>query len=484
MSALMIQGTASGVGKSLLTAGLCRLLARSGVRVAPFKPQNMSNNAAVCPGGGEIGRAQALQAFAAGLEPSVDMNPVLIKPEGDRRAQLVVGGRATGVLQAERFRESRAPLLPLALAAFERLRKAHDFVLVEGAGSPAEPNLRRGDLANMGFAEAADIPVWLVGDIDRGGVFAALLGTLAVLDAPDRRRVEALVVNGFRGAREALGDGVAWLARRAERPVLGVVPRLPDLRLPDEDAPYGQLETQGRDVRTADAGRIRVGVVHTPTASNLTDLDALSLEPGLEVVLVRHPQQLWGFDLVVLPGAKAVVRDLAWLRETGFVPALEQHLRYGGRALGICGGLQMLGASIDDPHGVEGGHSAKGLGWLPLHTSLQPEKALRLVAGRARWPEALPFEGYEIHAGRGGGRPEWYPFHEVSDDRRVFGTYVHGLFDRADYRRAVFRTWFGTRTEGEDLERRWRRDLDLLADTLSRELDLSLLESRLGRALS
>lgn len=478
--ALMIQGTASGVGKSLLVAGLCRLLARSGVRVAPFKPQNMSNAAAACPGGGEIGRAQALQAFACGIEPSVDMNPVLVKPEADHTAQLIVSGEVRGRLDAARFREDRQPLLPEVLAAFERLAGSYDFVVVEGAGSPAEPNLRAGDIANMGFAREVSVPVWLVADIDRGGSFAALLGTVEALEPADRALVEALLVNRFRGEPALLEEAFVWLSERTGLPVLGAVPYLPDLLLPEEDAPYAFMEGRAGDAASA-APRLRVGAVHYPRAANIADVDPLVADPAVEFAWLRDPGELAGFDLLILPGSKAVAADLTWLRERGWVPALERHLRYGGRLLGICGGLQMLGRRILDPRGIEGPPETPGLGWLALETEIQPRKLVRQVAGRANWPEEVEFSGYEIRHGDSDGDPALHPFSAVSADRQILGTYVHGLLDRADLRLALLRSWLAWNSNHtEDQTTRWRRDLDHLADTLRDDLDLTPLKSRVG----
>ncbi len=476
----MIQGTASGVGKSLLVAGLCRLLARSGVRVAPFKPQNMSNAAAVCPSGGEIGRAQALQAFACGLEPTVDMNPVLIKPEADHAAQLVVSGEVRGRLHAGRFREDREPLLPEVLEAFERLAGSYDFVVVEGAGSPAEPNLRAGDIANMGFAQAASVPVWLVADIDRGGSFASLLGTVEALESADRALVEALLVNRFRGEIALLGEAFNWLAERTGLPVLGAVPYLPDLLLPEEDAPYAFMEG-----RTGAAGpgvsQLRVGGIHYPRASNIADVDPLVADPAVEFAWLRDPSELAGYDLVILPGSKAVAADLTWLRERGWVPAIERHLRYGGRVLGICGGLQMLGRRILDTHGIEGPPEIAGLGWLALETEIQPQKLVRPVSGRASWPEEVEFAGYEIRHGQSEADPALYPFNARSADHRILGTYIHGLLDQADFRRVLLLAWLSHETNhSEDQTTRWHRDLDRLADALRDHLDLSMLASRVG----
>ncbi len=482
--ALMILGTASGVGKSLLTSGLCRLVARAGVRVAPFKSQNMSNNAVACPGGGEIGRAQALQAFACGLEPHPDMNPILIKPEADQRAQLIVRGMPRGTLRAESFRQDRKGLLPVAVECFERLQSAHDWVWIEGAGSPAEPNLRAGDLANLGFAEAVDVDAWLVGDIDRGGVFGALLGTLQILGADDRARIRALVINRFRGSPKLLAGMPQWLEERAGVPSLGMVPHVADLCLPEEDAPYRWRSASLDSPDILLGRRSRVAAVVYPTASNLTDLDALLLEPTLETKLVDRAEDIAGLDLVVLPGSKAVRSDLAWLVDRGFVAALERHLRYGGRVLGICGGMQMLGESLLDPAGVEGGGETRGLGWLPVRTELRVTKRVTEVQGEAAWPAAVRFRGYEIHHGCTTESRPRYPFHAVSADEQIWGTYVHGLFDVAVFRQAVVRAWFGaTSANGMDLTDRWTQDLDRLADVLSAHLDLSWLERRLGVAL-
>ncbi|MCY3636616.1 MAG: cobyric acid synthase [bacterium] len=480
-NALMIQGTASGVGKSLVVAGLCRLLARSGVNVVPFKPQNMSNASAACPSGGEVGRAQALQAFACGLEPTVDMNPVLLKPEADRRAQLVVSGQVRGTLMASRFREDREGLLPEVLAAFHRLGQVHDFVLIEGAGSPAEPNLREGDIANMGFAQAANVPVWLIGDIDRGGVFASLLGTMDALDEPDRQLVEALVVNRFRGDASLLGDACEWLEQRAQRPLLGCVPYVFGLALPEEDAPYSFREGRGRRRQEGRPDGLRVGGIHYPRASNTADLDPFAADPRVDFCWLADPESLTGLDLVVLPGSKAVAADLSWLRQCGWVEALERHVRYGGRVLGLCGGLQMLGERILDPLGIEGPAETQGLGWLPVEAELRPEKLVRTVAGQARWPSEMDFSGYEIRHGESPLDPTIYPFVSRSADGRVMGTYVHGLFDQAEYRHAVLEEWLGWKVDpGEDLQERWRRDLNRLADALRDNLDLSLLEDRVG----
>ncbi len=469
MKALMIQGTASGVGKSVLVAGLCRLLARNGVSVAPFKPQNMSNNAAVTVNGGEIGRAQALQAFACGIKPTVDMNPVLLKPEADCTSQLVVCGKVVGKLESANFREEREQWLGTVLESFNRLRDAYDVILVEGAGSPAEPNLRAGDIANMGFAEAADIPVWLVGDIDCGGVFASLTGTLNILSDSERNRVEALLINRFRGHLALLDDGLTWLEARSGKKVAGVVPWLP-LELPEEDAPY-RLAEASNDVD----GELRIAVITYPRMSNFDDLDPLAAESSVSLRLINHPDQLQPVDLVILPGSKHVVADLEWLRQRGFVTALQKHLRYGGKVLGICGGMQMLGRQIIDEAGVENAGTVTGLGWLEMTTCMQVEKTLKLVESTARWPQAVPVSGYEIHYGDDDPDEDIFPFSHCSDDRQIWGTYLHGLFASGAFRKAWLAE-MGVSSEAENNhEQRVMASLDLLADTLEQAIKPELL---------
>ena len=475
MKALMIQGTASGVGKSVLVAGLCRLLARNGIHVAPFKPQNMSNNAAVTIDGGEIGRAQALQAFACGIEPTVDMNPVLLKPEADCTSQLVVRGKVVGKLESARFREEREQWLDCVLESFNRLCETHDIVLVEGAGSPAEPNLRAGDIANMGFAEAADIPVWLVGDIDCGGVFAQLTGTLNILSESEQHRVKALLINRFRGYLSLLDDGLAWLEEKSGKKVAGVIPWLP-LELPEEDAPYRLAEAEAGQM-----GKFKVAVIAYPRMSNLDDLDPLTAEPSVSIKLIDHHEQIVEADLVILPGSKHVAADLLWLRERGFVSALQRHLRYGGKVLGICGGMQMLGHKIIDTAGVESSGTVPGLGLLNMATQMQQEKTLRRVDATARWPQKVPVHGYEIHYGDDQPDDTLFPFSHCSDDGQVWGTYLHGLFASGPFR-AAWLAEMGVSTEAVDNhEQRIMESLDLLADTLEQTIDPVLLAPLLRR---
>ncbi|TLS68742.1 cobyric acid synthase [Mariprofundus erugo] len=479
MKALMIQGTASGVGKSVLVAGLCRLLARNGVRVAPFKPQNMSNNAAVTVDGGEIGRAQALQAFACGIEATVDMNPVLLKPEADCTSQLIVRGRVVGKLESARFREDRQQWLEIVQISFDRLCSQYDVVLVEGAGSPAEPNLRAGDIANMGFAEAADIPVWLVGDIDCGGVFASLTGTLAILSASERQRVQALVINRFRGYLSLLDDGLQWLEQQTGKPVAGVIPWLP-LELPEEDAPYRLGKQPGKA-----AASLHIAVITCPRMSNCDDFDPLASEPAISLRFIHRSDQMQPADLVILPGSKHVAADLAWLRAEGFDKALEHHLRYGGRILGICGGMQMLGQAIIDDTGVEGGGRIAGLNWLDITTQMLPEKTLKRIDATAAWPAAVPVHGYEIHYGDDHPDPALFPFSHRSADGQILGTYLHGLFASGAFRAAWLAEMGVTTGTGEDHAHRIMASLDLLADTLEQHIapDLlaPLLASRMRR---
>jgi len=477
MKSLMIQGTASGVGKSVLVAGLCRLLARNGVRVAPFKPQNMSNNAAVTADGGEIGRAQALQAFACGLTPMVDMNPVLIKPEADEKAQLIVRGQVVGQLEARHFRKDRIGWLDTVLESFARLQQQFDVVIVEGAGSPAEPNLRAGDIANMGFAEVADVPVWLVGDIDRGGVFAALKGSLDILSESERKRVTALLINRFRGNRALLDDALFWLENTTEKAVAGIIPYLP-LDLPEEDAPY----RHSASLRLCGGKNFQVAVIAYPRMSNHDDIDPLASERGVQLRFVRLPDALQPADMVILPGSKHVAADLAWLRGNGFVAALQRHLRYGGRVLGICGGMQMLGEKIEDA-GVEGA-SVKGLGYLPLSTTMQAQKILRWVDHPSVLPNGFRVTGYEIHHGRSDADDMPFPFASCSSDRLIWGTYVHGLFEQGAFRKAWLSMMGHADGDGEDHATHILASLDLLADTLEHELNSELLTPLLQRNMA
>ncbi|MDQ6963084.1 MAG: cobyric acid synthase [Mariprofundaceae bacterium] len=461
----MLQGTASGVGKSVLTAGLCRLLAREGISVAPFKPQNMSNNAAVTCDGGEIGRAQALQAFACGLQASVDMNPVLIKPESDQQAQWVVLGQSIGRKHAQNFKKDRQALLPTVLAAFQRLQQQYDLVLVEGAGSPAEPNLMHNDIANMGFARAANISVCLIGDIDKGGVFAALKGTLDILEKEDRKRIKGILINRFRGNRALLQDAITWMQQ--QKPVFGVIPYL-SLRLPDEDIPYQLNQHQSQ-------GHFHIAVIAYPHMSNHDDVDPFRQHRDINIRLLSHASQLQTCDLLILPGSKHVVSDLAWLRQQGFEQAITRHLRYGGKVLGICGGLQMLGKSIHDPQGIEQQGTHTSLGLIDSHTHMEEDKTRKNIAITAKWPEEQAITGYEIHHGSSHDS-HTFPFNHVSDDQQIMTTYLHGLFDSATFRQSFLKKIGLSQEAHADQSTVVMQSLDHLADTLATNLDPLFLE--------
>ncbi len=396
---LMVQGTTSDAGKSTLVAALCRWLVRQGVAVAPFKPQNMALNSAVTHDGGEIGRAQAVQAQAARLAPHTDMNPVLLKPNSDTGAQVIIHGRAIGNMEALQYHHYKSTARAAVLQSHARLSAQYQVVVVEGAGSPAEVNLREGDIANMGFAEAVDCPVILIADIDRGGVFAHLVGTLALLSPSEQARVVGFVINRFRGDLALLQPGLDWLEQHTSKPVLGVLPYMHGLHLEAEDAvPFSSPRPLTGD-GAGERGRLRVIVPVLPHISNHTDFDPLRLHPQIEFKFVPISEPLPHADLIILPGSKSVRSDLAALRAAGWEVAIKQHLRYGGKVIGICGGLQMLGDHIHDPLGIEGeAGSSAGLGLLELGTTLAAEKQLRNVRGKLLLEDA-PVAGYEIHAG-------------------------------------------------------------------------------------
>jgi adenosylcobyric acid synthase len=431
--AIMFQGTGSDVGKSLIVAGLARAFAGRGLKVAPFKPQNMSNNAAVTADGGEIGRAQALQARAACVEPSVHMNPVLLKPQSDIGAQLVVQGRVYGRASAAEYQLVKPELMPFVLDSFARLKDAADIILVEGAGSASEINLRGGDIANMGFARAADVPVVLIGDIDRGGVIASLVGTKAVIEPEDAALIKAFLVNKFRGDPKLFASGMELIAAATGWEALGLVPFFPGARLlPAEDALALSAE------RPEKAGaRIKVAVPILPHIANFDDLDPLDAEPSVELVCVKPGTALPGdAALVILPGSKATIHDLAAFRDAGFDIDLVAHLRRGGSVLGLCGGYQMLGRALHDPDGIEGeSGTAQGLGLLEVETLLAGEKRLEQVEGETS--DGTSFAGYEMHMGVTEGPDRARPFAKLagalsegamSPDGRIIGTYIHGLF--------------------------------------------------------
>jgi adenosylcobyric acid synthase len=478
--AIMLQGTGSDVGKSLLVAGIARALTRRGLSVRPFKPQNMSNNAAVAAEGGEIGRAQALQARACRIRPSVHMNPVLLKPQQETAAQLVVAGRVVGTTSARDYHALKPRLLPEILASFARIAADADMVLVEGAGSPAEVNLRAGDVANMGFAEAADVPVVLVGDIERGGVIASLCGTHALLEPSERARLRGYIVNKFRGDVRLFDGALETLRERTGLPCLGVVPFFAAARqLPPED---GVVLDHGARVRPT-PGQVRIVVPRLPRIANFDDLDPLAAEPGVALDLVPPGQPLPLADLVLLPGSKATLADLAALRTEGWDIDIIAHRRRGGSVLGICGGYQMLGRRIADPDGIEGPPGeAAGLGLLDVETVLTGEKIL-MEADGVELGIGAPVRGYEMHVGRTRGPDTARPMlrlngHEdgaVSVDGRVAGCHLHGLFGGDRFRRAFLGRLGAAGDPSLDYERRVEDTLDALAQHLEAHLNIARL---------
>lgn len=469
----MIQGTTSDAGKSTLVTALCRWLLRRGVRVAPFKPQNMALNAAVTADGGEIGRAQAVQAEAAGLEPHTDMNPVLLKPNSDIGSQVIIHGHPVGNMDAVAYHAYKPTAMQAVLASHGRLARDFQVVMVEGAGSPAEINLRQGDIANMGFAEAVDCPVLLIADIDRGGVFAHLVGTLELLSASERARVKGFVINRFRGDLALLQPGLDWLEQRTGIPVLGVLPYIHDLHLEAEDA----LDTRQTE-RAAEQLRVVIPVL--PRISNHTDFDPLRLHPQVDLIFAAPGQPLPPADLIILPGSKSVRADLAFVRAQGWDTTIHRHLRYGGKLLGICGGFQMLGREISDPLGLEGpAGSSDGLRLLDFATRLIAGKRLIRVGGQLLIGETS-VQGYEIHAGVSSGPALADPLIRLEDgsldgalsaDGQVAGTYLHGLFE-APGAAAALLGWAGLAGARElDYAALRERDIERLADLIDDHVD-------------
>jgi adenosylcobyric acid synthase len=480
---LMFQGTGSDVGKSLIVAGLCRLLANRGVSVRPFKPQNMSNNAAVTSDGGEIGRAQALQARAARVAPSVDMNPVLLKPQSEIGSQIVVQGKVIGSAKAREYQARKPQLMPYVLDSFARLRAQCDIVLVEGAGSASEVNLRANDIANMGFARAADAPVVLIGDIDRGGVIASLCGTATVVDPDDGELIAGFIVNKMRGDPSLFASGMHFVAERTGWAPIGLVPHFRDAhRLPAEDV-YG-LEASPASAPDAAGRRIRIVVPVLPHIANFDDLDPLRLEPDVELILLRNGAPLpVDADLVILPGSKATIADLATLRGFGWDADIIAYHRRGGRVLGLCGGYQMLGLSISDPDGIEGPPgSATGLGLIHVATELAGDKSLVAVSGHTV-TDNVAVGGYEMHIGRTVGEATQRPLVQLEDGRfdgaisadgRVSGTYLHGFF-ADDAQRAAWLARLGMPASPLAYDALIEQTLDALATHLEAHLDIEAL---------
>lgn len=472
---IMVQGTTSDAGKSVLVTGLCRVLLRRGFRVAPLKPQNMSLNSAVTFDGGEIGRAQAVQAQACKIEPHSDMNPVLLKPNSDVGAQVIIHGKALTEMDAAVFHGYKKTAMGAVLDSHRRLQDNFDVIVVEGAGSPAEINLRDNDIANMGFAEEIDCPVILVADIDRGGVFAHLVGTLQLLSQSEQDRIIGFVINRFRGDISLLQSGLEWLEKKTSKPVLGVLPYLQGFYLESEDAVASHQELN------KDNDTIDVLVPVLSRISNHTDFDALRLHSQVNIRFIGQGEKIPAADLIIIPGSKSVRRDLQWLRDNGWEESINRHLRYGGKVIGICGGFQILGNLIDDPNGVEGlpGKSL-GLGLLDFSTTIEKSKKLQRVKGRLCM-DGSEISGYEIHAGVSEGLALSNPATRlsdgdegaVSDDNQILGTYVHGLFDHADACSSLL-SWAGLKEPIKmDMFQRKENDIDRLADAIEEHIDVS-----------
>ncbi|MCV6626988.1 MAG: cobyric acid synthase [Cellvibrionaceae bacterium] len=474
---LMVQGTTSDAGKSTLLAALCRIYARRGIKVAPFKPQNMALNSAVTEDGGEIGRAQAAQAQAAQIAPSVDMNPVLLKPNSDCAAQVIIQGKALGNMDALDYHAYKETAFNAVMDSYRRLQQQYDAVLVEGAGSPAEINLRQGDIANMGFAEAADCPVIIIADIDKGGVFAQLVGTMALLSETEQARVKGFVINRFRGDIKLLESGLDWLEQRTGLPVLGVIPYLHNFHLEAEDS----IRTQAQRAQGENLLNITVPVL--PRISNHTDFDALQLHPGVQVNFIELGADLPPTDLLILPGSKSVRADLGKLLAAGWAEKIQRHLRYGGKLLGICGGFQMLGRALHDPKGMEGEKgSSWGLGLLDFSTELHGDKVLRQRRGKL-CADGAAIEGYEIHLGHSSGPALARPLMMLqsdagamvaegcqSDDGQIIGSYLHGLFDRPEALQSLLK-WAGLAKPAPfDYRAQQELEIERLADTVEQAL--------------
>lgn len=478
---LMVQGTTSDAGKSALVTALCRYYYRKGLKVAPFKPQNMALNSAVTVEGGEIGRAQAVQAIACDLEPHTDMNPILLKPNSDKTAQVIIHGKAKENLSAKKYHRFKKQAMQAVLESHQRLLANYQVVVVEGAGSPAEINLREGDIANMGFAELVDCPVILIADIDKGGVFAHIVGTLELLSESEQKRIIGFVINRFRGDMALLQPGIDWLENRTGKPVLAVLPYLHDFYLDAEDSVA--INQQQLHKKT----QFHIVIPLFPRISNHTDFDPLRLNPELSVKYVKDPKECDEADLIILPGSKSVRDDLNWLIEMGWDDFINKHLRYGGRLMGVCGGYQMLGKAIHDPEGIEGqSGSTNGLGFLDMETTLQVEKCLQKVSGFLS-TDNIAISGYEIHAGFTQGQALNHPVMTlsgkpdgaISEDNQVMGTYLHGLFDTPAACSSLL-NWAGYENQQAiDLDEVRETGINLIADALEENLDVKALQKAL-----
>jgi adenosylcobyric acid synthase len=492
---LMVQGCTSDAGKSTLVAGLCRLYARRGHHIAPFKPQNMALNSAVTEDGGEVGRAQALQAQAAGAPLSVHMNPILLKPNSDTGAQVILQGQAIGQLNAQDYHRYKPRAANAVWDSFQKLSDQYDTLFVEGAGSPAEINLRQGDIANMGFAEQVDCPVILIADIDKGGVFAHIVGTLACLTPSERKRIQGFVINRFRGDITLLQDGLDWLEKRTRKPVLGVLPYLHDLKLDAEDAiavtdVADTKTTRPGDFQDSTQRKFKIICPLLPHISNHTDMDPLQWHPDIDFQWVKHNAPIPPADLIILPGSKSVAFDLAWLKQQGWENALKRHLRYGGKVIGLCGGLQMLGYKIHDPDQLESSQAQIfGFGCFQYETTLKPRKQLKRHSGHLNFGSNAPISGYEIHQGEtdfSGYAPalNWaYGLRDgaLSKDNQILATYCHGLFDHPEGQKSLLE-WAGLRdADAFHLDQHRETQLNRLADTLEQHLDIEKIDSILGQ---
>ncbi|MBI5344384.1 MAG: cobyric acid synthase [Deltaproteobacteria bacterium] len=493
---LMLQGTSSHVGKSVITAALCRILKKKGFKAAPFKAQNMALNSFVTTDGGEIGRAQAHQAEAAGIEPNSDMNPILLKPTDDRKAQVIIQGRVHGVMSASQYHGFKKEARKYVLESFQRLSSIYNIIVIEGAGSPAEINLRENDIANMGAAKLTNSPVVIIGDIDRGGVFASLVGTMELLTKDERKRVAGFIINKFRGDMSLLMPGISYLEKRTGLPVLGVIPYLRDMALPDEDS----VSLDGRGGRGKNPGRLKISVVKLPRISNFTDFDPLKADAGIELRYIERPEDVSGSCMVIIPGSKNTVKDLLWLKEKGLHKAIKRFYENGGHVAGICGGYQMLGKSIRDPHGAESVvKSAEGLCLLDAKTVLKKEKKTCQVEGRARDPltkKAFDIKGYEVHMGdtvsagppfaritRKGQAACVVKDGAVSLDGRVWGTYIHGIFDNDGLRSSILKG-LGQKGAGKQEKKKFSRvreaSLSRLSSAVEKSLDMKRLFKIMG----
>lgn len=480
---LMIQGTTSNAGKSVIVTGLCRLFSSKGIRVAPFKPQNMALNSAVTVDLGEIGRSQAVQALAAGVEAHSDMNPILLKPNSDKGAQVIINGHAKGNMNAANYHAFKKEAKKYALEAYRRLCSRYELIIVEGAGSPAEINLRENDIANMGFATEVNCPVLLCADIDRGGVFAHLAGTMDCLSSVERAQVKGFLINRFRGDKDLLMSGIQWITQKTSTPTLGILPYLKGLHIEAEDAvDHRSYSGPGSDEK------IRIVVPRIPRISNHTDFDVLRLHPGVDLNFIDEGMPIPPADLIILPGSKNTINDLDWLKSNAWIPYLNKHLRYDGKLIGICGGYQMIGQHIHDPDGIEGQvRSCEGLGLMDFETTLEPLKRLNRVSGKLIGSGA-PVEGYEIHMGKTEGKALKYPAIQinggvdgvVSADNQILCTYLHGLFDSKQACDALLK-WAGLEVAGAGNYAELRqREFDRVAAMLEEEVGMEVLAKCAG----